>query len=111
MACRLFVVCLLLLALALTQPFLQVQPVLLSDVGIDEDRYKQKSRNWWPHLVVPVIGFGILLFSHEVRHAFGRAEQISVMDNGLIVAQGDRAALLASSHPVVAQLMHRRGAR
>jgi ABC-type transporter Mla maintaining outer membrane lipid asymmetry ATPase subunit MlaF len=56
-------------------------------------------------------GFGILLFSHEVRHAFGRAEQISVMDNGLIVAQGDRAALLASSHPVVAQLMHRRGAR
>ena len=56
-------------------------------------------------------GFGILLLSHEVRHAFGRAEQISVMDNGLIVAQGDRAALLASSHPVVAQLMHRRGAR
>ena len=57
------------------------------------------------------MGFGILLFSHEVRHAFGRAERISVMDNGLIVAQGDRAALLASSHPVVAQLMHRRGAR
>lgn len=56
-------------------------------------------------------GFGILLFSHEVRHAFGRAEQISVMDNGLIVAQGSREALLQSTHPVVAQLMHRRGAR
>ena len=56
-------------------------------------------------------GFGMVLFSHEVRHAFGRAEHISVMHNGLIIAQGDRNSLLASTHPVVAQLMHRRAAR
>ena len=87
-------------------------PVLLMDeptAGLDSHTARQVDET--VARLQLEFGFGILLFSHEVRHAFGRAEQISVMDNGLIVAQGDRAALLASSHPVVAQLMHRRGAR
>ena len=56
-------------------------------------------------------GFAVVLFSHEVRHAFGRANRISVMAHGQIVEQGDRDALLASTHPIVQQLMHRRGTR
>ncbi len=56
-------------------------------------------------------GFGVLIFSHEVRHAFGRAQEISVMAEGRIVAQGSRDALEASGHPVVERLLHRRGRR
>jgi phospholipid/cholesterol/gamma-HCH transport system ATP-binding protein len=53
-------------------------------------------------------GFGALILTHEVRHAFGRARRIDVMAQGRLVAGGDRAALLASEHPVVKQLLHRR---
>jgi phospholipid/cholesterol/gamma-HCH transport system ATP-binding protein len=56
-------------------------------------------------------GFGVLIFSNEVRHAFGRAQEISVMADGRIVAQGSRDALEASAHPVVQRLLHRRGRR
>lgn len=56
-------------------------------------------------------GFGVLIFSHEVRHAFGRAQEISVMDEGRIVAQGTREMLDTIRHPVVERLLHRRGRR
>jgi phospholipid/cholesterol/gamma-HCH transport system ATP-binding protein len=54
-------------------------------------------------------GFGTLIFSHEVRHAFGTASEIYVMERGSIVAHGDRQAMEASEVEVVRQLMHRRG--
>ena len=56
-------------------------------------------------------GFGVLIFSNEVRHAFGRAREISVMADGRIVGQGSREALDHSTHPVVARLLHRRARR
>ena len=54
-------------------------------------------------------GFGTLIFSHEVRHAFGPATEIYVMERGSIVAHGDRQAMESSDLEVVRQLMHRRG--
>jgi phospholipid/cholesterol/gamma-HCH transport system ATP-binding protein len=54
-------------------------------------------------------GFGVLIFSHEVRHAFGMASDIYVMADGSIVARGDRAALEDSDNELVRQLLHRRG--
>jgi phospholipid/cholesterol/gamma-HCH transport system ATP-binding protein len=54
-------------------------------------------------------GFGVIIFSHEVRHAFGSARQIYVLGEGRIVANGDRNALMASTHAVVRSLLHRRG--
>ena len=54
-------------------------------------------------------GFGVLIFTNEVRHAFGRARHIYVLSQGRIVASGDRAALLESRHAVVRSLLHRRG--
>ncbi|HKO17011.1 MAG TPA: ATP-binding cassette domain-containing protein [Gemmatimonadaceae bacterium] len=54
-------------------------------------------------------GFGLLLFSHEVRHAYGPADEIDVLADGRIVARGTRDALLGSDEPVVHQLLHRRG--
>jgi phospholipid/cholesterol/gamma-HCH transport system ATP-binding protein len=54
-------------------------------------------------------GFGVVIFSHEVRHAFGSARQIYVLGEGRIVANGDRDALMASNHAVVRSLLHRRG--
>lgn len=56
-------------------------------------------------------GFGTLIFSHDVRHAFGMASQIYVMSNGRIVADGDREALETSENETVRQLLHRRGER
>lgn len=53
-------------------------------------------------------GFGVLIFSHEVRHAFGRAQEISVISDGTIVECGTREALERSGHPVVQRLLHRR---
>jgi len=55
-------------------------------------------------------GFAILIFSHEVRHAFGMAGEIYVMSAGTIVAQGARDVLAESEDDVVRQLFHRRGA-
>ncbi len=54
-------------------------------------------------------GFGVLVFSHEVRHAFGMASDIYVMADGVIVARGDRTALGESDNELVRQLLHRRG--
>jgi ABC-type transporter Mla maintaining outer membrane lipid asymmetry ATPase subunit MlaF len=54
-------------------------------------------------------GFGVLIFSREVRHAFGRATHIYVMFNGRILEHGERAALQRSPTDVVRQLFHRRG--
>ena len=54
-------------------------------------------------------GFGILIFSHEVRHAFGMASEIYVMADGVIIARGTREELAASDNEIVRQLLHRRG--
>ena len=54
-------------------------------------------------------GFGVLIFTNEVRHAFGRARQISVLAQGRVVASGSRDSLQASEHAVVRSLLHRRG--
>lgn len=56
-------------------------------------------------------GFGALVFSHEVRHAYGAASNIYVFAEGRIVAEGSREALLASAHPAVQRLLQRRGRR
>ena len=53
-------------------------------------------------------GFALVIFSHEVRHAYGRAEQVSVMEAGTIVEQGPRDRLLSSEHPVIRRLLKRR---
>jgi phospholipid/cholesterol/gamma-HCH transport system ATP-binding protein len=55
-------------------------------------------------------GFATLIFSHEVRHAFGLAGEIYVMSAGTVIAQGARDVLAASEDDVVRQLFHRRGA-
>jgi phospholipid/cholesterol/gamma-HCH transport system ATP-binding protein len=55
------------------------------------------------------MGFGVLIFSHETRYAFGDATRIYVMSDGRVVAEGDRATLQDDEHPVVQQLMNRRG--
>ena len=56
-------------------------------------------------------GFGALVFSHEVRHAYGAARHIYVFADGRIVADGTREALLASTHPAAQRLLQRRGRR
>jgi phospholipid/cholesterol/gamma-HCH transport system ATP-binding protein len=56
-------------------------------------------------------GFGALLFSHEVRHAYGAARHIYVFADGRVVAEGSREALLASTHPAAQRLLQRRGRR
>lgn len=53
--------------------------------------------------------FGVLIFSHEVRHAFGMATDIYVMADGCIIERGDRTALQESTNDTVRQLLHRRG--
>jgi phospholipid/cholesterol/gamma-HCH transport system ATP-binding protein len=55
-------------------------------------------------------GFAVLLFSHDVRYAFGGARCIHVMEAGRIVADGDRDAIMRSEHPLVRRLLHRRAA-
>ena len=56
-------------------------------------------------------GFGVLLASHEVRHAFGGAEEISMMVNGRIVAHGDPESLRQSEHEMVRHFLDRREGR
>ena len=53
-------------------------------------------------------GFALMIFSHEVRHAYGRAEQVSVLSDGHVVEQGPREALLESDHEVIRRLLRRR---
>jgi phospholipid/cholesterol/gamma-HCH transport system ATP-binding protein len=52
--------------------------------------------------------FGIVIFSHEVRHAYAPANEIDILAGGRIVARGSRDSLLESEDPVVHGLLHRR---
>jgi len=54
-------------------------------------------------------GFGMLILTREVRHAFQPDRKIAVLVDGRIVACGDRESLLANEHPIVRRLLHRRG--
>ncbi|HJU89769.1 MAG TPA: ATP-binding cassette domain-containing protein [Gemmatimonadaceae bacterium] len=54
-------------------------------------------------------GFAVVIFSHEVRYAFGRASQIYVMANGTIIDSGNPETLQRSEHEVVRRLLDRRG--
>jgi phospholipid/cholesterol/gamma-HCH transport system ATP-binding protein len=56
-------------------------------------------------------GFGALVLTHEVRHAYGAARHIYVFADGRVVAEGTREALLASTHPAAQRLLQRRGRR
>lgn len=56
-------------------------------------------------------GFGTLLLTHEVRHAYGAARHIYVFADGRVVAEGTREQLLASPHPAAQRLLQRRGRR
>lgn len=56
-------------------------------------------------------GFGAVVFSHEVRHAYGAAKHIYVVADGRVVEEGTREELLASAHPAVQRLLQRRGRR
>ena len=53
-------------------------------------------------------GVGIVIFSHEVRHAYAPANEISLLVGGRIVARGTRESLLESDDPAVHGLLHRR---
>jgi phospholipid/cholesterol/gamma-HCH transport system ATP-binding protein len=52
--------------------------------------------------------FGAVIFSHEIRYAYGPANEIDVLAGGKIVARGTREALLESDDPVIHGLLHRR---
>ena len=54
-------------------------------------------------------GFGLLILTREVRHAFQPGRRIAVLVEGRIVACGDLDSLLESEHPIVRRLLHRRG--
>ena len=56
-------------------------------------------------------GFGIVVFSHEVRHAYGGAEYIYILADGRVVADGPRESLMTHGHPAVQRLLQRRGRR
>ena len=56
-------------------------------------------------------GFGIVVFSHEVRHAYGAAEYLYILADGRIVADGPRESLMTHGHPAVQRLLQRRGRR
>jgi ABC-type transporter Mla maintaining outer membrane lipid asymmetry ATPase subunit MlaF len=53
-------------------------------------------------------GFGVLLLSHESRHAWGRVDQVYLMSRGTIVARGTREELMTHPHEVARQLLNRR---
>ena len=56
-------------------------------------------------------GFGALIFSHEVRYAYGPVYEIFVMSDGAIVARGNKTTLRDDPHETVQQLLNRRGRR
>ena len=60
------------------------------------------------HAVQQRYGFGIVIFSHEIRHAYAPANEISVLAGGRIVARGTRQSLLQSDDPIIHRLLHRR---
>ncbi|MGI8499280.1 MAG: ABC transporter ATP-binding protein [Gemmatimonadaceae bacterium] len=55
-------------------------------------------------------GFSVVIFSHEVRHAFGRVDRIFVMVKGTMIESGTRETLQKSQHDMVRRLLNRRGA-
>jgi phospholipid/cholesterol/gamma-HCH transport system ATP-binding protein len=52
--------------------------------------------------------FGVVIFSHEIRHAYAPVNEIDVLAGGRIVARGTRETLLESDDPVIHGLLHRR---
>ena len=60
------------------------------------------------HALQTKYDFGIVIFSHEIRHAYAPANQIDVLAGGRIVARGTRESLLQSDDPVIHGLLHRR---
>lgn len=52
--------------------------------------------------------FGVVIFSHEIRHAYAAVNEIDVLTDGRIVARGTREALLRSDDPAIHGLLHRR---
>ena len=60
------------------------------------------------HALQTKYNFGIVIFSHEIRHAYSPANQIDVLAGGRIVARGTRESLLQSDDPVIHGLLHRR---
>jgi len=52
--------------------------------------------------------FGIVIFSHEVRHAYAPANEIDILAGGRIIARGSRESLLESDEAVIHGLLHRR---
>lgn len=52
--------------------------------------------------------FAVVIFSNEVRHAYGRAEHVSVLSDGRVVEEGSREKLLQSDHEVIRRLLKRR---
>jgi phospholipid/cholesterol/gamma-HCH transport system ATP-binding protein len=52
--------------------------------------------------------FGLVIFSHEVRHAYAPANEIDVLVGGRIVGRGSRETLLESDDPAIHGLLHRR---
>ncbi|MDQ3697139.1 MAG: ATP-binding cassette domain-containing protein [Gemmatimonadota bacterium] len=55
-------------------------------------------------------GFGLVIFSHDVRYAFGRADYIYVMSDGAIIDEGMPEAVRESPNAIVHRLLNRRGA-
>ncbi|HEU4563410.1 MAG TPA: ATP-binding cassette domain-containing protein [Gemmatimonadaceae bacterium] len=55
-------------------------------------------------------GFGLLVLSHDVRYAFGRADYVYVMAAGQVIEEGSADAVRASRNEVVQRLLDRRGA-
>jgi phospholipid/cholesterol/gamma-HCH transport system ATP-binding protein len=55
-------------------------------------------------------GFGLVIFSHDVRYAFGRAAYIYVMAEGSIVEEGPPESVRQSENELVQRLLNRRGA-
>ncbi|MEJ7808795.1 MAG: ATP-binding cassette domain-containing protein [Gemmatimonadaceae bacterium] len=55
-------------------------------------------------------GFGLVIFSHDVRYAFGRADQLYVIADGAIIEHGPPDAIRESDNEVVHRLLNRRGA-
>jgi ABC-type transporter Mla maintaining outer membrane lipid asymmetry ATPase subunit MlaF len=54
-------------------------------------------------------GFGTLIFSHDPRYAFGRADRIFVMEAGRIVETGSPEQVREGASDVVSRLLDRRG--
>ena len=52
--------------------------------------------------------FGLVIFSHEVRYAYGPVNEIDVLVAGRILARGSRESLLESEDSVIHGLLHRR---